>query len=1013
MASLESKIMNPYKKALNQSALAIAFSLAFAGGVHAQSTTGSIVGQAPVAAGETVLIEGSNGLTREIPVDRNGRYSTVSLPLATYTVSLRVDGKTVDSRTDVTLRVGQATDVSFKPTAASADNAQELGAVSVSANSLPPLDVNQASTSTVITAQEMARLPLGRTAEAVALLAPGASPGSSYFNGPTGNRLVSFSGSSVTENAYYINGLNTTDPLSGFGGISLPYGAVDQEEVLSGGYSAHFGRSDGGVISQVGKRGTNAWHFGGQVLWEPAFARSDAHDIYHVNGNLAGQIYKRNHEDRSWTTTVDAYAGGPLIEDRLFVFAAVEAERREGSALSDNTSSQTKTDYTYKDPKGYLKLDWNINDSNILELTGVTQTHRYNASNYGYDYDTDTVGAYAGEAQATKTSANIYVAKYTSYITDSLTLDAMVGKSRMTYYSEPPSSGVDGPIIRGADQQNPDYVGTTPRTNGQTIDVINNPDHRSSTRNLRLDLNYKIGTHSITAGIDNQDSHDINDGATIGGGGYEMWYAQGDASKNIRDSPFVGAPGDYPGGEKGYYGYIRHYSNSASVRVKQRAQFVEDNWNVTDRLLLSLGLRNDQFTNYNPQGVPYLRLTKPQWAPRLGFSWDVNGDSSLKIYGNAGRYFLAMPASVALRTAAGSLATNEYFTYTGIDANGMPTGMTFIDSATGGAVSPNGEYGQPPDPRTVSAKNIKSEYQDEFILGFDQQINPSLVWGMKGTVRKLRTALDDVCDNGAISQAAEAQGIDLASVTIGSCYLSNPGRANVYQLAAADGSYADVTVTNADFGFTHLVRNYYGLDTYLSHPFDGKWSGRLDYLYSRSYGNTEGQVRSDVGQQSVSATRDWDYATLMEYANGLLPNDRKHQLKAYGSYQLNDQWLVSASILIQSGTPQTCLGRYGTDESDPSGYGSYYHYCGGQPTRPGDKGRNAWQELVSLSAEYRPAWAGKKLGFNAMVYNLFDQQRAEQISPVYGTTAAVDSGYQMPQFYTTPRYFRFGVTYDF
>ncbi|WP_426700958.1 TonB-dependent receptor [Rhodanobacter sp. Col0626] len=1009
--------MTREKKALRHPALALAFATVFAAGVHAQSTSGSIVGQAPVAAGETVLIEGSNGVTREVPVDSRGRYSAVSLPLASYNVSLRLDGKTVDSRNDVTLRVGQATDVSFKSAAktdaAAAVNATTLGGVSVSANALPPIDVTQANTSTVITAKEMARLPLARTAESVALLAPGASSGSSYFSGPTGNRLVSFDGSSVTENAYYINGLNTTDPLSGFGGISLPYGAVDQEEVLSGGYSARYGRSDGGVISQVGKSGTNEWHFGGQLLWQPAFAASDAHDIYHVNGDLAGQIYQRNHENRSWTATVDAYAGGPLIKDRLFVFAAIEAERQGEKTLSNNTSTETRTDATYKNPKGYLKLDWNINDSNILELTGVSQTQRYDASNYDYDYGTDTVGAYAGEAQTTKTAANIYVAKYTSYLTDNLTLTAMVGKSRMTYYSEPPSSGVDGPIIRGADQQNPAYVGNTPRTNGQTIDVINNPDHKSTNRNLRLDLNYKIGNHSITAGIDNQDSHDINDGATIGGDGYELWYAQGDASKNISDSPFVGAPGDYPGGQNGYYGYIRHYSNSASVRVKQRAQFVEDNWQMTDRLLLTLGLRNDQFTNYNPQSVPYLRLTKPQWAPRLGFSWNVNGDSSLKIYGNAGRYFLAMPASVALRTAAGSLATNQYFTYTGIDANGLPTGINYIDSATGGAVSPNGEYGQPPDPRTVSAKNIKSEYQDEFILGFDQQINPSLVWGMKGTVRKLRNALDDVCDNGAISRAAAAQGIDISNVTIGSCYLSNPGRANVYELATANGGYADVTVSNDDFGFTHLVRNYYGLDTYLSHPFDGKWSGRIDYLYSRSYGNTEGQVRSDVGQPSVSATRDWDYATLMEYANGLLPNDRKHQLKAYGSYQLTDEWLLSADILIQSGTPRTCLGRYGTDQSDPSGYGSYYHYCGGLPTRPGDKGRNAWEELVSLSAEYRPAWAHKKLGFNAMVYNALNQQRAEQISPVYGTTAAVDSGYQMPQFYTMPRYFRFGVTYDF
>lgn len=997
-----------------RSALALALAVACFGTVHAQSTDGSIVGQAPVAAGETVLIQGSNGVNREVAVDSRGRYSASSLPLATYSVTLRRNGHTVDSREGVMLRVGVATDVSFSATPG---NATELGAISVAANSLPSIDVTTANTSTIITAQEMARLPLQRTAEGVALLAPGASPGSSYFSGPAGNGLVSFSGSAVTENAYYVNGLNTTDPLSGFGGISLPYGAVDQEEVLSGGYSARFGRSDGGVISQVGKRGTNDWHFGGQVLWEPAFAKGDAENIRYVTGNKAGDLYQRNDQNKAWTTTVDAYAGGPLIKDTLYIFGAAEMERTEGNNVG-NVNSPYNTQYTYKDPKGYLKLDWNINDSNILELTGVSQTHRYNANNYDYNYDNGATGDYLGAAQTKKTSAQIYVGKFTSYITDDLTLTAMFGKSKLTYYSEPPSSGVTGPFIGNADNQNPAITGGQLLTNGQTIDVVDNPDHRSSTRNLRLDLNYKIGDHSITAGIDNQDSHDINDGASIAGpeagaAGYELWYAHGDPNKPISDSPFVDAPGNYAGGQTGYYAYFRHYSNAASVRVKQRAQYVEDNWQVTDRMLLLLGIRNDQFTNYNPSGQPYLRLTKPQWAPRLGFSWDVNGDASLKIYGNAGRYFLAMPASVALRTAAGSLATNQYFTYTGIDANGEPTGISYVDSATGGPVSPNGEYGQSPDPKTVSAKNIKSEYQDEFILGFDQQLNPALAWGMKGTVRKLRNALDDVCDNGAIAKAATAQGIDIASVTIGSCYLSNPGRANVYQLATADGGYADVTVSNADFGFTQLKRNYYSLDTYLSHPFDGKWSGRVDYLYSRSYGNTEGQVRSDVGQYSVSASRDWDYATLMEYANGLLPNDRKHQIKAYGSYQIAPEWMVSANILIQSGTPKTCLGRYGADQSDPSGYGSFYHYCDGLPTRPGDKGRNPWEELVSLSAEYRPLWAGKKLGFNVLVYNVFDQQRVEQSSPNYGSTGAVDLGYKRPQFYTSPRYVRFGVTYDF
>ncbi|MGP1666446.1 MAG: hypothetical protein ACTS5I_11170, partial [Rhodanobacter sp.] len=80
-------------------------------------------------------------------------------------------------------------------------------------------------------------------------------------------------------------------------------------------------------------------------------------------------------------------------------------------------------------------------------------------------------------------------------------------------------------------------------------------------------------------------------------------------------------------------------------------------------------------------------------------------------------------------------------------------------------------------------------------------------------------------------------------------YLFNPGRTNTFNIPKADGSgYYAVDMTMKDFGFnTTLKRKYYGLDLYLEHPFDGKWFGKIDYLYSKSYGNSEGQVRTDIG----------------------------------------------------------------------------------------------------------------------------------------------------------------------
>jgi outer membrane receptor protein involved in Fe transport len=170
----------------------------------------------------------------------------------------------------------------------------------------------------------------------------------------------------------------------------------------------------------------------------------------------------------------------------------------------------------------------------------------------------------------------------------------------------------------------------------------------------------------------------LDQGSHRSGPGQFIWrYGKGDPNKPIstQTGQWVAAPGG-----EGYY-VDKHIGTvgAKSVRVAQYAQFIEDRWQVTDRLLLNLGLRNDQFTNYNPDGVPYLRLTKPQWAPRLGASWDVHGDSSLKVYANAGRYYMAEPANVAIRGAAGSIVTDQYFTYTGIDpATGAPTGLTQI-----------------------------------------------------------------------------------------------------------------------------------------------------------------------------------------------------------------------------------------------------------------------------------------------------------------------------------------------
>jgi len=277
----------------------------------------------------------------------------------------------------------------------------------------------------------------------------------------------------------------------------------------------------------------------------------------------------------------------------------------------------------------------------------------------------------------------------------------------------------------------------------------------------------------------------------------------------------TGSPASAGGlGVDGYFVNRIYIDQLAQPSVKQEAQYIEDRWQVTDRWLLSLGLRNEQFSNYTGTGEEYISQ-RHQLAPRLGAVWDVKGDSSLKLFANAGRYHLTIPNMTAVRGAAASRFTREFFTYTGVDPNtGVPTGLTPIavdpntpyicpglgaDGAT--AVSANLECGNAPDPRTVSAIDIKSHYQDEYILGMEQALGSNMSWGAKLTYRDLKSGIDDIC-----SETILALGI--------SCPAFNPGRGNSFWVPQDDGTLERRDFTFEELGVPKLKRKYYALDLY-------------------------------------------------------------------------------------------------------------------------------------------------------------------------------------------------------
>jgi hypothetical protein len=174
-------------------------------------------------------------------------------------------------------------------------------------------------------------------------------------------------------------------------------------------------------------------------------------------------------------------------------------------------------------------------------------------------------------------------------------------------------------------------------------------------------------------------------------------------------------------------------------------------------------------------------------------------------------------------------------------------------------------------------------------------------------------------------------------------------------------------------------------------------------------------------------------------ANGLLPNHRKHQLKAFGYYQWTDEWRTGATLLAASGRPRNCTSHYPT--ADAGLYsGAAYWFCGlaGSGTTPtlpdgsprpgyapaapdygpsprGSHGSAPWSFNLNLNVAYVPHWADGKLTLGVDVLNVLNRQTAGAYNPRYETASrnTPNQFYNQEIQISAPRSVRIMARYDF
>ncbi len=965
----------------------------------AQAVTGAVAGRAN--AGDTITVtNAATGQNRVVTVGKDGSYRVAQLPPGDYTLTAG-SGKPIS----VSVSLGGTTTVNL-----TSEGAVNLDAVQVvGSRVVNRVDVHSTETATNVSREEWARLPVDQSLGAIALMAPGVVSSGATFGGLT------FGGSSVAENAVYINGLNVTDPYRRQGFSSVPFAFYKEVQVKTGGYSAEFGRSTGGVINAVTRSGGNEFHGGVEVTLEPADWAADKKDHFHTDGTIDER--DRTSRDTNPLFKTNVWASGPIVKDRLFFFAMYEKRDNDSKDIDTNEAWKTTSDNDFWG----TKIDWNITDNHKLELLAFSDEAETVTSNYDYDWNTAQFGEKLGESTAGSGGDN-WSATYTGHFGDNFTAKAMYGVNKRSATSGSPWDA-DCSIVTRSGSYTAAFGPATMQEGCHPTNssISSRYDKREA---ARLDFEWALGNHLLRFGLD-QEVMDSNSSVVYPGDGVSYQAQAATAGGTLPNGAVI------PAGVTAIID-ARHYVTGAPVSTKAQAIYVEDNWNVTPNLLLSLGVRADKFENTLASGATFAKADfSDMISPRVGFSWDMKGDGTTKLFGNAGRYYIPLTNKLTDYFGGGTTDEHTYYVLNGWTQQTDPvTGAPYLAPNLGpqiGTVNTEGNAPAPDDVRTAVARDLKQVFQDEFIIGFQQAINQEWSYGVNATYRKVTRAVEDVRTN-------HVEGCPWYS---GDWPILNPGETNTLWCPdtnswvtfdnSKDGYQA--SGSGAIMGYKKPRRTYKAVEFQIDRAWDDKWAFNASYIWAKSEGNIEGPVNSDTGYADTNLVQYYDHPAVNE-RYGVLFNDFRHQIKLRGSYKLNEMWSFGATLSARSGGPITAFGvRWPNDNRSAGGPGEFSgggsgwlctSGCSDYTTRQlvysprGAFGRMPWVTNLGASVTWTLPVEGVDLKARFAVYNLLNRQVKVNVHSRYESTP----GTQMPYFgegtvWQSPRYMNLVVSWNF
>ena len=645
----------------------------------AQVTTSALGGRVvdvngePVVGAAVIATHTPSGTVYPVITNESGRYTMNGMRAGgPYTVEISCLGFQTVTFTDLTLQLAET----FALDATLNEDSEMLSEAMVIGAAASKFSAQKMGSATNISSKDITSIPtVSRSITDVTRLSPYGGNGMSFAgqDGRTANFTV--------DGANFNNNFGLSDGLPG-GGSPISIDAIEEMQVVISPYDVRQTNFIGGGVNAITKSGTNT--FKGSAY------------VYHRNENMRGNMAAGKEvagaRDKDRNTTYGFTLGGPIIKNKLFFFVNAEyatiptvVNRWRGSVdgvadpdayvsrttLADlekvsnfvkekygyDTGSWTDYPATESNLKLLARVDWNINDANKLAVRyNYTLNQAWNPTNgssmdggvrSGFSRFSQYGMAYANSLYSMDNLVSTVSVDLNSRLSDNLSNQFLATFSKLDDMRGTNSTDMPFVDIRKDDGSAPlPYIAL-----GYELFTWNNGVHNTHI-SVKDDLTYYAGDHKITGGI-NYEYQMADNSYMRNGTGYYRYNSLEDFMSGAAPEVVCLT-----------YGYDGEANPAARVRFHKAGLYGQDEWSATENFKLTAGLRldglffdnQDLMTNKAIYDLEYMVDGKPRhidtgkWpsaaitvSPRVGFSWDVLGNNSLKVRGGTGLFSGRLP----------------------------------------------------------------------------------------------------------------------------------------------------------------------------------------------------------------------------------------------------------------------------------------------------------------------------------------------------------------------------------